>query len=149
VKIILIVLSVAMTSCVNTASIKFSDAKTYKFTGKDVTWNGRIINIDNQQNQTIIEIMALKNCYAKTESNNIGRFLAIFKGFKDPNIYSPDEIITITGKISEPQTKLIGGYKYKYPVIQVTNSDIKPKVVNYNYYPPHWNYVTNRPNVVF
>lgn len=104
------------------ADAKFADIikDPARFTGKTALLGGTIINAENLEGRTVLEVLqhGLNRRLAPIEpEGSLGRFLVVFDGFKDPAVYSPGKRITVTGKITGVETRLVGKLPYNYPVI--------------------------------
>jgi len=106
-------------------NISFSDVikNPDTHTGKTVVLGGEIISVENLETTTVVEVLheainrRLKPVGADTSE---GRFLAVFKGFKDPAVYSKGKLLTVAGVINGAETRKLGKTDYKYPVIEET-----------------------------
>ncbi|MBI1910540.1 MAG: Slp family lipoprotein [Deltaproteobacteria bacterium] len=92
-----------------------------QFIGKKVAFGGTIINTENEENRTLIEVLQEGLDYRLKPvepAESAGRFLVAFDGFKDPAIYSKGKRITIAGTITGVEDRKLGQITYKYPVIK-------------------------------
>jgi outer membrane lipoprotein len=125
-----------------------------------VRWGGIIAKVENQNNQSVIEIVAKPlNASARPEDVDAsgGRFLAIIPDFIDPVVYEKGREITVVGQLSDMIEGKVGEMNYLYPVVRVTGHYLwkkRPlvKEVHYwgaTYWPafphsyyhyPHWRY---------
>ncbi len=126
----------------------------------NVRWGGVIAKVDNQNNQSVIEIVA-KPLGSSARPNDVdasgGRFLAIIPDFIDPVVYEKGREITVVGQLSDMIEGKVGDMTYMYPVVRVTGHYLwkkRPlvKEVHYwgatywpafphrYYYHPHWHY---------
>ncbi len=109
--------------------------------GKPVRWGGMIIRIDNQQEKTILEILAKPlNTYGQPIPNvaSPGRFLVEIAGFVDPSLYAPGREMTVYGTLTGLQKKKIGEHDYDYPVVNGTKYYLWTQPLNSGYYDPYW-----------
>ncbi len=84
-------------------------------------WGGNIVSIRNERDQTILEIVGRNlddDGRPQDEDRSQGRFLANVPGFLDPAIYKPERAVTVFGRIEGVVDKLIGEFRYTYPVVQ-------------------------------
>lgn len=95
------------------------DPDAYK--GRQVVFGGTILNVENGTEATYIEVLQEgMNSQLKPVDQDAsrGRFLAEYKGFKDPAIYSPGKRLTVAGVVTGARTRELGKGTYKYPVIE-------------------------------
>lgn len=125
-----------------------------------VRWGGVIAKVDNQNNQSVIEIVAKplgSSARPKDVDASGGRFLAIVPEFIDPVVYEKGREITVVGQLSDMIEGKVGDMTYMYPVVRVTGHYLwkkRPlvKEVHYwgatywpvfphrYYYHPHWHF---------
>ncbi|KFI19762.1 Slp family lipoprotein [Nitrosococcus oceani] len=102
-----------------------------------VRWGGTITAIQNGKSETSIEVISHQldsEGRPKDYSQSEGRFIAKFKGFLDPAIYSVKQDLTIFGTVSGIETHSIGEFPYQFPVITVDSSYLwKPRSDYYSY----------------
>ncbi len=136
-------------------SIQSVQQNSANYEGQLVRWGGIITQVVNHEQETWIEILALDlKSNAKPLSNRMkstGRFIAKVSQFLDPEIYQDGLSITVVGELAKQIEGKIGEYNYDYPVVQVSNHHLWPKV-NYRRYPyitpgywyygmsPYWGY---------
>lgn len=119
-----------------------------------VRWGGVIIDIENRQDSSRLTVVAYplrKNGEPQVSKNSIGRFVANFNLFLEPQVYSRDRVITLTGEFIKRETIKVGEFPYNYPVIEVKQfflwqvkepADILYQPLRHEpyywpYYPPH------------
>lgn len=91
---------------------------------KDVQarWGGTIASVENRPAETWLEIVSRPlQAYgrpAETGDSN-GRFLARYKGFLDPMIFTKGRLITVVGKIEGEEQRQIDKFDYSFPVVAV------------------------------
>jgi outer membrane lipoprotein len=91
------------------------------FTGQEVRWGGIILNVDNQREESILEILAYpldKSSRPKIDRMALGRFLLHSNQFLDPAIYPRDRELTVVGIIQGVEKRKIGEFEYPYPLIE-------------------------------
>jgi len=90
------------------------------YKGKIVLLGGTIVKTINLPDETLIEVVQQpldrRNMPINAEASK-GRFLILFKQFKDPAIYSAGRLITVAGEIGGSRTRPLGETQYHYPVI--------------------------------
>jgi len=111
---------------------------TSNYAGQTVRWGGVITQVINHEKETWIEVLALElNSNARPKLNrrkSHGRFIAKVNQFLDPEIYQDGYSITFVGVIADKIEGKIGEFNYTYPVIEVSNHYLWPKV-SYRRYP--------------
>jgi len=50
--------------------------------------------------------------------HSLGRFIACRDGFYDPAIFAPGRSLTIVGRVTGNETRTVGEFKYRYPVLE-------------------------------
>lgn len=91
------------------------------YVGKSVVFGGTIINVDNQEGRTVMEVLQEGLDYRLKPvlpEESEGRFLVEFPAFKDPAVYSKGRGITVAGTIKGVEEGKVGKTTYKYPVIE-------------------------------
>lgn len=90
------------------------------YKGKVILLGGTIIKTINLSNETLIEVvqqpLSRRNMPKDPEASK-GRFIIVFKEFKDPAIYSPGRLITVAGEVTGSQTRPLGETNYNYPLL--------------------------------
>lgn len=112
------------------------------YTSQPVRWGGVILNIENRQDSSRLTIVAYplsKNGEPQVSKNTIGRFVAKFNFFLEPQVYSRDRVITLTGELIKTETIKVGNFPYTYPVIAVKQYFLWPVEEPAEIlYPPWW-----------
>lgn len=103
--------------------IRFSDLvrDPDRYSGKKVLLGGTIVGVENREGKTEIEVLDQPLNYQLRPTDpegSEGRFLCVFKGFKDPAIYSRNRRITIAGVFTGLEKRRLGEMDYRYPVIE-------------------------------
>ena len=90
------------------------------YKGKTVLLGGTILKTINLPDDTLIEVMEQpldrRNRPVNPEASK-GRFIILFKEFKDPAIYSTGRLITVAGEVTGSQLRPLGETNYNYPMI--------------------------------
>jgi outer membrane lipoprotein len=85
-----------------------------------IRWGGRIVAVNNQAQRSCFEIVG-QDLYgsARPQSmdRSIGRFIACRSGFYDPDVFKAGREVTITGAIDAFESRKIGEYEYRYPMV--------------------------------
>ena len=116
-----------------------------QFVGTTVRWGGLIINVENQESFTWIELVSrrLSNKGKPIDDDSsVGRFIAKFDQFADPKIFAIGRLLTVVGNIEGHTTKPIGEFLYTFPIVTVTASHLwRPDPEPRRYEPPsYWIY---------
>ncbi|MDD4933506.1 MAG: Slp family lipoprotein [Methylacidiphilaceae bacterium] len=126
------------------------DPTAYK--GRLVILGGKIAQIQNQKNATVVEVVQrpLGSGERPSSSNQSGgRFLAVTPKFLDPTIYKRGREVTVAGRLSGVQPGTIGKRSYAYPLVTISQihlwqpemsggADYDWTMMNYGYEPGMW-----------
>lgn len=99
------------------------------YRGLTVRWGGTIIKVENREQETVLLIMGRPlddEGKPQIEGASPGRFMAKIDGFLDPVIYSPGRLVTVAGTIVGSESRKIGRYSYRYPVVAVEDYHLWP-----------------------
>ena len=97
-------------------------ANTADALGQSIRWGGEIESIDNQPEETELEIVSRplsRQGKPQDDTLTLGRFIAKIPGFLDPSLYSPGRYITVVGTVDGETSRTIGNHEYSYPIILV------------------------------
>lgn len=121
--------------------------------GTAVRWGGRLLEVQPQRDRTCFEILARElDDVARPVANGTQpgrRFLACRDGFDDPAAWPADSDITVVGDISGFETRPIGAYDYRYPVLKLDAAHLWPEPQTVDprplppprwWYDPYWHY---------
>lgn len=100
------------------------------FVGERVRWGGTIAEVQNRQEVTRIQLVARGlngRGKPRREGSSAGRFLAEVEGFLDPAVYAEERLLTVVGRLQEPETQPIGDYAYQFPVVRVDSHHLWPQ----------------------
>ncbi len=112
--------------------------------GVTVRWGGIIAKVENRREQTVLEVVARPlgrdGSPLEVESSHLGRFLARVPGFLDPALYEVGRAITVRGQFEGVETKAIGEFPYRYPVVDARQHFLwqpppEPRARDYD---PYW-----------
>lgn len=109
--------------------------------GQLVRWGGEIVSVNNQQNTSLVEVLARQvgsSGKPVVDGQPDARFLALFRGFLDPVDYQPGQRISVSGTIVGTETHKIGEFPYTYPVVRVDQHYRWPANDPEPYYDPYW-----------
>lgn len=90
-----------------------------------VRWGGTILSMKNSQQESCFEILSRPLSYSARPldgDRDEGRFLACYKGFKDPEVFKPGREVTVVGTLTGFETRKVEDFSYTYP--QVAADDI-------------------------
>lgn len=85
-----------------------------------VTWGGRIVQVKNLRERTLIEIVALGldgDGRPIPNADPRGRFIVERPGFLEPHQYAPDRLVTATGSLQGFTDGRVGEAPYRFPVM--------------------------------
>lgn len=91
------------------------------FSGARVRWGGTIVEVENKQDATLIQVVGRKlesEGRPEDKDRSPGRFMAQVAGFLDPAIFAPGRQLTVMGILQDPVTREIGEYEYELPVVR-------------------------------
>ena len=98
-------------------------ADAERLAGAPVRWGGVIAEVENRRDETWIDVvarpLARDGSPQSRDAPNLGRFLARVTGFLDPAVYEPGREITVHGRFDGVETRTIGDYPDRYPVVRV------------------------------
>lgn len=89
---------------------------------KVVRWGGSIVAVKHEGGQTTVQIVSRplsRNSRPMGIDQTHGRFLAVFEGFLEPEIYKEKRLLTILGTIESVDSKKIGDMDYVFPIVRV------------------------------
>ena len=92
-----------------------------RYNGKSVVFGGTILNIENLEGVTVMEVVqeGLNSQLKPVDrGESAGRFLVKFDRFVDPAIFSAGKRITVAGVVTGTETRPLGKGNYRYPVIE-------------------------------
>jgi len=119
--------------------VEETQQKQTHFLNSKVRWGGSIISVQNQPQETHIEVLSRdldNDGKPKSDSRSGGRFIARIKGFLEPEEYPKDRLLTVTGTLKEILEAPVGSYPYPYPVVDVEAYHLWPQERSYP--PPHY-----------
>ena len=109
-----------------------------------IRWGGSIVAVTPAPDRTCIEILGRElGDTARprlTPDESAGRFIACRAGFYDPAIFAAEREVTVTGRIDGYETRRIGEYDYRYPLVAADVIYLWPeRREDAYYYPaPYW-----------
>jgi outer membrane lipoprotein len=115
------------------------------YLGREVRWGGKLIETGNLEKTTVLTVLSRslsKDGEPELDDDSGGRFIAIVPAFLDPKVYAADRLVTVTGTLQRAETRKVGEYPYRYPVVDARAWYLWPKETEapYGYpYPyPGW-----------
>ena len=109
-----------------------------KYLGRSVRLGGRIVKVENRQQNSWISVVAMPlqgNGKPRRSDQSPGRFIAQVKGFVDPAVYSKNRRITVVGRFEKMLSQKIGEYNYPYPLIITDDVYLWPRAPKVRYTP--------------
>ncbi|AFL73099.1 Slp family lipoprotein [Thiocystis violascens] len=124
----------------STASPTLTDARESpaRHLGRRVRWGGSILRVRNLARVTEIEVLARPlNRFGEPDADaqSLGRFIAEFPGFRDPTDYPSERLLTIVGILVTVETRPVGEFPYRYPVVAIETLHLWPKPIPRYPYP--------------
>ena len=101
-----------------------------------VRWGGTVVEVATGEQLTCIEVVSRPlTGESRPVSDDVsdGRFIGCNQGFVDPEIVRIGRDVTMTGWVDEFETRLIGEFEYKYPVLDASALFIWPVATAPNY----------------
>ncbi len=113
--------------------------------GREVRWGGDVIEVLNGPDHTEVLVLGRelkKSGEPRREGLVYGRFIARFPGFLDPARLPQGRMLTVRGVLNGVETRKVGEYPYRYPVVEVTAWHLwpEPEPRPPYYYDPWWPY---------
>ncbi len=89
------------------------------FIGKKVVWGGLVLNSENLEKVTEIEVLETELSFDERpkDGSSRGRFIIQSPGYLDTTIYSKGKKITVAGTVKGVERRKIGKMDYPYPII--------------------------------
>lgn len=111
------------------------------YQGKVVLLGGIIVNTINKQEGTLLEVYQtrLDREERPTDTDRSeGRFLALYQGFLDSEIYKKGRQVTIAGTVQGEKVQLLGEITYRYPYLIAKEIRLWEEVKPVQYEPYRW-----------
>ncbi|OGP54485.1 MAG: hypothetical protein A2Y65_09260 [Deltaproteobacteria bacterium RBG_13_52_11] len=110
------------------------------YQGRVVLLGGIIVTTINKQEGTLLEVYQTRLDREGRPTNtdrSEGRFLALYQGYLDSEIYSKGRKVTIAGTVQGEKVQLLGEIEYRYPYLITKEIHLweKEKPVQYERYP--------------
>lgn len=109
-----------------------------RFRGRRVRWGGEIIAVENGRKVSWLEILArpLESGGRPRDSAAEGRFRVKIAGFLDPAEYREKSAITVVGRVMGIETRPVGNYPYRYPLLAAETFHLWPPKQPQRHYQP-------------
>jgi len=109
--------------------------------GARVRWGGQLLAVRPQNERTCFEILSRPlNAIARPRPADTtaagSRFLACQRDFADPAAYRDSAAITVAGELEDFESRTIGEYEYRYPVVELGAVHVWPDRVEAARAPP-------------
>lgn len=131
--VLAIVFAVLLTGCISVPEAIKSDATVQQdlmqimqspqhYTGQQVRLGGKVVNVENQQDSTRLEIATLpldQSARPMPDNVSLGRIYADINGFLDPVDYR-EHLITVLGTVAGTQQGMVGKKPYTFLLVNVT-----------------------------
>jgi len=134
----------SITSDVNrNLTLEQVQANPAQYAGQKVLWGGIILNTENLEKHTQIEVLESELSFDERPYNgeSRGRFLIQSPGYLDTNIFAKNKRVSVVGTVKGTQTGMIGKMDYQYPVVEPLDIRVfepRPARGEYEYpYYPH------------
>jgi outer membrane lipoprotein len=110
------------------------------YQGRVVLLGGVIVKTVNKQDGTLLEVYQtrLDRAGRPTDTDRSeGRFLGLYQGFLDSEIYKQGRKVTIAGTVQGEQVQLLGEIEYRYPYLIIKGLHMwkEEEPVQYEPYP--------------
>jgi outer membrane lipoprotein len=101
-----------------------------EYKGRQVRWGGKLIETENREKTTWLIVLSRslsKDGEPQVSDDSGGRFIAIVPAFLDPKVYAADRLVTVTGTLKGDETRDVGEFPYRYPVVDAKAWYLWPK----------------------
>jgi outer membrane lipoprotein len=122
-----------------------------------VRWGGVILETRPEESHTCFEILSrelLTSMRPARTDQTQGRFIACKPGFYDPEVFKKEREVTLTGKIIHIDSRRVGEYDYRFPIVDIEFMTLwpvrreavyvytayRPYYWHYPYYGAYWRY---------
>ena len=109
--------------------ISYSQANQSTNKGASVRWGGSIIEVENEQDSSLVQILFYPlDSYGRPQLNKAseGRFVIKSPEFLDPAVYAKDKEVTIVGLLAGDIERTIGKRVVRLPLITATAIHLWP-----------------------
>jgi outer membrane lipoprotein len=122
-----------------TFSALFEDPLAYQ--GRVVLLGGVIVNTVNKEEGTLLEVYQTsldREGRPRDTDRSEGRFLALYEGFLDSEIYKKGREVTIAGTVQGERVQPLGEIEYRYPYLLVKELHLWEEEEPVQYEPYRW-----------
>jgi outer membrane lipoprotein len=105
---------------VEKVSITEASQNPDRYKGTSVRWGGLIIEVDTQENYTLVQVLSYPiNYYGRPELTkpSDGRFVVKTSEFLDPAIYEKDREVTVVGVLDGDIVRSVGHKTIQVPLL--------------------------------
>ncbi|HGG60215.1 MAG TPA: Slp family lipoprotein [Gammaproteobacteria bacterium] len=99
--------------------------------GVEVRWGGTVASVRNFPQRSEVEVVSrplYANGRPKDSDQSDGRFIAVVRGFIDPDVYQKGRQVTVHGVIDGAQSGKIDAHDYRYPRVDADTLYLWPKL---------------------
>ncbi len=110
-----------------------------RFRGRLVRWGGEIIAVQNGRKESWVEILARpleSGGRPRGSAAAEGRFRVRIAGFLDPAEYREKSSLTVVGRVLGAETRAVGNYPYRYPLVAADTYHLWPPRQPQRHYHP-------------
>jgi outer membrane lipoprotein len=100
-----------------------------------VIWGGRVVGIVNAGQFTELEVLALPLRGGDRPDRNAdgsARFVIRHAGFLEPMTFSPGRYVTVLGRFVDIESRAVGAFELRHPVVQSEQLELWPVDPNSN-----------------
>ena len=112
-----------------------------RYRGQIIILSGVIVETENTKEGTLLKVLQRPEGFRgkpKDVDETEGRFLAIYNGYLDANIYAKGRSVIIAGEVQGKRILPLGEIEYTYPVIYVKEIYLWPEEKRYYSPYPSW-----------
>ncbi|MFH0811001.1 MAG: Slp/YeaY family lipoprotein [Pseudomonadota bacterium] len=111
-----------------------------QFKGQTVILGGQVVSAEPTTEGTLLTMLETKTDDAErpqSAETSRGRFMALYKGFLDPQIYAKGRQVTVAGQVEGSRLAKVGQLEYRYPYIMAEQVYLWPRPDPAYYYAPY------------
>ncbi len=115
-------------------------ANPERFLNETVILGGQIIKTMPTPEGTVITVLETKTenlGRPEGPETSRGRFMAVYQGFLDPEVYGAGRQVTVAGQVMGKRVEKLGEVDYAYPLIRAQDIYLWPKPEPRPYYAPY------------
>lgn len=101
--------------------------------GGTVVWGGRIVALENQAGGTEFQVLAVplkRGNVPRIGEGSVGRFIAWYPGFLEPEDYSPGRWVTLAGTLEGRVAGSVDGRPVRYPYVYTGQIHLWPQDIS-------------------